>query len=117
MFEFMAAVATITLKWFKIPFGAVEKIQKLKSHTVLPEVLVLILHMDMRQLTIPVSPGNLPLYSSPHRHYLQYCACVCSHRDTRHKDIYFLPSSASLPPSLLSSLSSFSLSFPISLSL
>lgn len=110
----MTGCGTITLKHFKIPFGAVEMTQKLKAHTVLPEVLVWVLCTHMRQLTIPVSPGNLPVSSSPHRHYMQCCTCVCSHPDTSHKDISFLPSSASLLPScppflppLLSHLSPF----------
>lgn len=61
----MAGCDTITLKRFKIPFGAVEMTQKLKAHTVLSEVLVLVLCTHTRQLTLSVSPGNLPVSSSP----------------------------------------------------
>lgn len=110
----MTGCDTITLKRFKIPFGAVEMTQKLKAHTVLPEVLVFgFAHPHEAAHIICKSRESASLFQ-PSRHYLQCCAYVCSHTDTKHKDISFLPL---LPPSLPSSTSFFSLSLPISLSL
>lgn len=107
----MTGCDTITLKRFKIPFGAVEMTQKLKAHTVLPEVPVLILCTHMRRLTISVSPGNLPVSSSP----LDItCSIVPVYAHTQIQNTRIFHSSPfCLPPSL----SSFSLSLPISLSL
>lgn len=110
----MTGCDTITLKRFKIPFGAVEMTQKLKAHTVLSEVLVFgSAHPHEAAHIICKSRESASLFQLS-RHYLQCCAYVCSHTDTKHKDISFLPL---LPPSLPSSISSFSLSLPISLSL
>lgn len=101
----MTGCDTITLKRFKIPFGAVEMTQNLKAHTVLPEVPVLVLCTH----NICKSRESASLFQ-PSRHYLQCCACVYSHTDTKHKDISFLPL---LPPSL----PFFLLSLPSHLSL
>lgn len=105
----MTGCDTITLKRFKIPFGAVEMTQKLKAHTVLPEVLVLVLRTHPRQLTLSVSPGNLPVSSSPPDITCNVVP-MYAHTQTQNTKI-FHSSPFCLPPSLPPLLSSLYL-FP-----